>query len=224
MKKNSLLCLVCVCLLLFLSCNAIQSNLVGDKKRKVILGFQLGMSTNEVNTLFNSYVASQKLKRVKNQYPFLVNSLPFGHEYYSSLISHYAPGDSILMGISVYYSDSNDENFDNYTDANASGTKYFVYARPESGFTDKEMVKDIINNVSLEYGKFDETDTLKLNSDTKIEYKWKDRNDVDITLYYTFFSEYDSILGYTANNYIIQLDYYYTSKMKESMQLKKSIY
>lgn len=195
-----------------------------DPKRRIVLDFQLGMSAGECNKMFDNLLTTGKLNAYENKIAYIINPFIYGHKYYSSPVFRYPQADTTLTGLSLYYVDDLDQSFPMYVEVNQNRDRYFKRINPESGITNHEIVDDIVEKVSKNYGSYNESDSFQISRDSTIKYKWNNVNDVEITLTHTFFSVNDPLIPGLSRYYIISLDYKYTEEMMNKLKLNKSIY
>jgi hypothetical protein len=207
--KNKYFILIILLIYFFTSCNTIPI-------KQVFWGFELGKGFEENRQKLNLYVKSGIFKLNKDNYPYLVNSLPYHNEYYSAPHFLTIPGDTIVAEIQVIYlTNLNNLKTDmEYAQDNSTCNMNIEYHYNK--IFPSEIREDIINNIKKTYGDYDTQDTILYQGLKEIT-KWKNKDGIDITLRYWNDPSFD-------NRTSIVLTYAYVDDIKEKLLKNKTGY
>jgi hypothetical protein len=209
--------------LLLLSCSKSETIV-----RPAYSHYSLGMSFNNANDIFLHDLATGKFKLKYmhgERLVYEVNEADNGRDYYSSLIFDVPTQDTVIQGITIVYSSTNDDNLLRLYDDVATGNLPRSSAIPNDGSTinDHDITKDLISKISTSRGGYIMTmDTTHPDGSFTRVYKWENKNDVDITL--TYNGGYIHTTNQSFPKYSITVEYRYTQEMLAKFNLRKSQY
>lgn len=182
------------------------------------MGIELGSSKTEIEKKMSNFNSI-------NQVKYNEESIPYFEGRFSDNIYYMTPqfmiptGDSLVASIKILYLDNLDDiKHDKELMINKS-IPMNLQMSSSGRINSVSLRNQILNELSLKYGKPDLRDTLNFEGQREL-INWRDRDDIDISLSYTFDPAYNS---YKGNSSLI-LEYKYTDEMYKTVFKQKTIY
>jgi hypothetical protein len=211
MKKTKVVTAIILMCLLLLSCKE-------SFEKKVYFNFSVGGSKANAEKTYEKFREENNPSNL-SKYPFYKHQFKANEYYYSSPLFQFAPNDTIIHTLSVFYT-TKPQDLNMVLESAKKGNLGMQPYDNRENVTPIMVFDDIFKELETKYGKCNYTDTINSKPKHLIK-QWTNKDGIDIRLDYAFTEEQIfELIPY----YSLILKFTLTDELKSSLIKNKSVY
>jgi len=188
-------------------------------EKKVYFNLGVGGSKANADKFYEKFRLENNPNR-SSKYPYYKHTLSFGGNYYSSPLYLYAPNDTIVHTVDIYYF-INPKDGDDVIETTREGLLRMTVDDNYNNINPKLIFDDVKKEIESKYGKAESTDTLIYKKPYHIINTWKNKDGINIILDYAYSQE---VFVEQVKYYNLKLEFTLTDELKSKLIKNKSIY